>query len=271
MESRAVAVAVALLRADEEGVDMELVKSDVADERVLDRKIEDLVAERVRAAAELGLERDEAEVRAEVKRELGLGGGQGAGAGGLDKRICACGHAAARHREEEQLSGAVEWKCRPSKTYCACREVVPVVSVPDTRSFQAKTEGEGGRHALLKGFALMSRQIARDERRKQAKREGTPIGDVVPDSLTVEEITRREKEFAEGVEWLIERGCPVCSRSEQELREAGLGPAVPFPVRVDAIGQAKISYQTEKLTGFACRDCLLEMPKAFSTSAGGVA
>jgi hypothetical protein len=65
-----------------------------------------------------------------------------------DKRICLCGHAINKHLVD---SGIIT--CTPSKLYCPCKNLRPVVLVEDTRLFLRKTNGPGAEHAFTRGLA----------------------------------------------------------------------------------------------------------------------
>lgn len=66
-----------------------------------------------------------------------------------DPRICICGHAVNKHVPE---SGA----CEPTRYKCPCREIIPVITVDDTRLFLRKTTGPGAEHALIRGIAALA-------------------------------------------------------------------------------------------------------------------
>lgn len=66
-----------------------------------------------------------------------------------DPRICVCGHAVNKHVVE---SGA----CEPTRYKCPCRQVIPVLTVDDTRLFLRRTTGPGAEHALTRGIAALA-------------------------------------------------------------------------------------------------------------------
>lgn len=68
-----------------------------------------------------------------------------------DGRICICGHPVARHGSPKDLESGVV-SCHPSKIWCPCIAVRPVLEVSDTRDFLFKTTGSGVNHALGKGM-----------------------------------------------------------------------------------------------------------------------
>lgn len=65
-----------------------------------------------------------------------------------DKRICLCGHAVNKHTTE---AGVLQ--CQPTRYYCPCKNIRPVILVEDTRVFLRKTNGPGAEHALTRGMA----------------------------------------------------------------------------------------------------------------------
>lgn len=69
--------------------------------------------------------------------------------GEKDKRICACGHAMARHLSEYGIN-----QCRPSAMHCACKNSRPVLEASDIRFFLRRTEGGGPLHALGRGIGI---------------------------------------------------------------------------------------------------------------------
>ena len=66
-----------------------------------------------------------------------------------DPRICVCGHAVNKHVPE---SGA----CEPTRYKCPCRQMIPVLTVDDTRLFLRRTTGPGAEHALTRGIAALA-------------------------------------------------------------------------------------------------------------------
>lgn len=66
---------------------------------------------------------------------------------GVDRQICACGHALARHTV---VSGVVF--CKPARMECPCKRQRPVLEAEDTRMFIRKTDGAGSAHALTRGI-----------------------------------------------------------------------------------------------------------------------
>jgi hypothetical protein len=66
---------------------------------------------------------------------------------GVDRQICACGHAMSRHTV---VHGAVF--CKPARMECPCKHVRPVIETEDTRMFIRKTDGAGSAHALSRGI-----------------------------------------------------------------------------------------------------------------------
>lgn len=100
------------------------------------------------ALAMLGFSIDEVEAADETAREKGP----------RDRRVCACGHAVARHAE---TYGAIY--CKPSRMECPCKKVRPVLETGDTRAFLRKTDGLGSQHALVRGI------VAAQKRNKSVK------------------------------------------------------------------------------------------------------
>ena len=66
---------------------------------------------------------------------------------GIDRQICACGHAMARHTV---TAGATY--CKPARMECPCKRPRPVIEASDTRMFIRKTDGGGASHALSRGI-----------------------------------------------------------------------------------------------------------------------
>lgn len=65
-----------------------------------------------------------------------------------DSRICLCGHAVNKHSLD-----AGEVQCVPSRYWCPCKKLRPVIEVDDTRLFLRKTNGPNKEHALIRGIA----------------------------------------------------------------------------------------------------------------------
>lgn len=65
----------------------------------------------------------------------------------IDRSICTCGHAVARHTVS---AGAVY--CKPARMECPCKRLRPVLETSDTRMFVRKTDGGGAAHALARGI-----------------------------------------------------------------------------------------------------------------------
>ena len=70
-----------------------------------------------------------------------------------DNRICVCGHAMARHKEDE-YSGLTE--CKPSRMYCPCQTPRAVLEVEDIRVFLRQTWGPKAEHALVRGMVALA-------------------------------------------------------------------------------------------------------------------
>lgn len=68
-----------------------------------------------------------------------------------DPRICLCGHAINKHTTP---AGVIT--CQPSRMYCPCKNIRPVVEVEDTRLFLRKTTGPGVGHALVRGISALA-------------------------------------------------------------------------------------------------------------------
>jgi hypothetical protein len=104
-----------------------------------------------------------------------------------DKRICLCGHAINKHSTE---SGVIQ--CVPSRYYCPCKNIRPVVLVEDTRLFLRKTNGPGAEHALTRGLAASFSADKNVEWITEVKCdkcgvEATPAGDVQISPVAVTE------------------------------------------------------------------------------------
>jgi hypothetical protein len=93
-----------------------------------------------------------------------------------DPRICLCGHAANKHNMD---SGEVQ--CVPSRYWCPCKKLRPVVQVEDTRLFLRKTNGPNQEHALIRGIAASV--VASKE-----------------------------------VKWIVEVACDICHRTAAETK-----------------------------------------------------
>lgn len=65
-----------------------------------------------------------------------------------DPRICLCGHAVNKHNMD---TGEVQ--CVPSRYWCPCKKLRPVIQVEDTRLFLRKSNGPNQEHALIRGIA----------------------------------------------------------------------------------------------------------------------
>jgi len=68
------------------------------------------------------------------------------------KEVCVCGHGIGRH-----VAAGERWVCRPGRQMCRCTNPRSVLKVSDNRFFASKTEGEGSRHALIRGMVLASK------------------------------------------------------------------------------------------------------------------
>jgi hypothetical protein len=81
--------------------------------------------------------------------------------GPVDRRICSCGHAVARHRTPTDppvawVEGLTEgFPCKPNGMDCRCKGPNPTLLVSDPRTFLRATTGEGAGHALIKGLSTM--------------------------------------------------------------------------------------------------------------------
>lgn len=104
-----------------------------------------------------------------------------------DKRVCLCGHAVNKHSTE---AGTVQ--CVPSRYFCPCKNIRPVVEVEDTREFLRKTNGPGAEHALTRGLAALfskdkSFEWIVDVKCDKCGIEATPAGDVKISPVAVTE------------------------------------------------------------------------------------
>lgn len=72
--------------------------------------------------------------------------------------VCACGHAASSHTEVGDAH-----MCKPSRLFCHCEVLNPVLEVEDTRVFKFKTNNYGPEHALTRGL------LAHTKRQKKAR------------------------------------------------------------------------------------------------------
>ena len=70
--------------------------------------------------------------------------------GVVDKRICACGHSVSRHKRNTFITDKVAYICTPPKSKCPCKDLRPVLEVPNTKRFVMKTIGPGVAHALIR-------------------------------------------------------------------------------------------------------------------------
>ena len=138
-----------------------------------------------------------------------------------DARICSCGHPATRHAVVEVPGRGPLTRCKPGRSMCACGGLAPVLEARDTRTFLAKTDGPGPRHALMTGVEKLAAKYPDED----------------PSGL---------------VTWLVDLRCPV-----EGCQVTGLGVR-PFPL--DAKG--RVSWKAEKVTGFACREHLSQLPVA---------
>lgn len=68
-------------------------------------------------------------------------------AASVNRHVCACGHAMARHTVTHGIV-----MCKPARMECPCKKARPVLVVQDTRLFIRKTEGGGAEHALIRGI-----------------------------------------------------------------------------------------------------------------------
>jgi hypothetical protein len=93
-----------------------------------------------------------------------------------DPRICLCGHAVNKH---STASGEVQ--CVPSRYWCPCKKLRPVIQVEDTRLFLRKSNGPNQEHALIRGIAA---------------------------SVVAEK----------DVKWIIDVACDICSKTSAEAR-----------------------------------------------------
>lgn len=65
----------------------------------------------------------------------------------VNRHICACGHAMARHTISHGIV-----MCKPARMECPCKKARPVLLAQDTRMFIRKTAGGGAQHALTRGI-----------------------------------------------------------------------------------------------------------------------
>jgi hypothetical protein len=75
-----------------------------------------------------------------------------------DPRVCLCGHAINKHTTP---AGVIT--CQPSRMYCPCKNIRPVIEVEDTRLFLRKTTGPGVEHALVRGISALA-QVGKEAR-----------------------------------------------------------------------------------------------------------
>lgn len=67
--------------------------------------------------------------------------------------ICICGHPYNSHTEVGDLHS-----CKPSRLFCHCQYLIPVLRVQDTRDFKFKTNTYGPQHALIRGLLAHTRK-----------------------------------------------------------------------------------------------------------------
>jgi hypothetical protein len=138
-------------------------------------------------------------------------------AGGVDRRICICGHAMDRHKNGQNvpilrsIDPSGYFQCKPNVMECNCKNCIPIISVSDTRWFLKKTEGSGELHALTRGILALS------------KIEGHYI------------------------EWLIEPQCRLCGVVGGEHQIA--------PTLFTKEGIIKHSSESDGYDDFSCRKC----------------
>jgi len=118
-----------------------------------------------------------------------------------DSRICACGHAIARHTV---TNGAVY--CKPARMECPCKNCRPVLEAQDIRKFMRKTTGSGPFHALTLGIMSHVKNGLSIRWLEQPKcdRCGAETNDVVPVPVTQSGSARS---IATGYDALL---CPTC-------------------------------------------------------------
>jgi hypothetical protein len=64
--------------------------------------------------------------------------------------VCLCGHPVSSHTPDpEDESKTV---CKPTRMWCHCTSLNPVLKVQDTRKFYRKTNSYGVEHALIRGI-----------------------------------------------------------------------------------------------------------------------
>ena len=66
-----------------------------------------------------------------------------------DRRVCACGHAMARHEFNPSIGLD---KCSALRYDCKCRKPNAVLDTNDVRPFRFRTEGSGIQHAISRGI-----------------------------------------------------------------------------------------------------------------------
>jgi hypothetical protein len=70
--------------------------------------------------------------------------------GGRDRRICICGHSINYH---SFIAARGFYTCNAQKNSCKCRNPRPVLETSNARTFNRKTQGSAGLHALTQGIA----------------------------------------------------------------------------------------------------------------------
>lgn len=142
-------------------------------------------------------------------------------AGGVDRRICICGHAMDRHKNGQDvpilrsIDPSARFQCKPNVMECDCKNCIPVISVSDTRWFLKKTEGSGELHAFTRGI------------------------------LAISKIT------GHFIEWLIEPQCRLCGAKGDEHLLA--------PTLFTKEGAIKRSSQSDGYDDFSCHKCRISL------------
>tara|TARA_R110000782_G_scaffold112223_2_gene202127 strand:- start:719 stop:1186 length:468 start_codon:yes stop_codon:yes gene_type:complete len=103
-----------------------------------------------------------------------------------DPRICSCGHPVKFHTVT-----AYGTSCKPGRLLCPCTGVFAVITVPDTRYFMRKSDGNGKLHALTLGIHSAIKAN--------------------PDSI-------------DKFEWIIDNACGKCGNEEVQLHPTNLTP-----------------------------------------------
>lgn len=93
-----------------------------------------------------------------------------------NRNICICGHAVSRHSFDKWQNKTF---CKPGQLSCPCVQPRAVLDVPNTRYFMRKSQGNGAKHALVRGVAASIEVLGQEE-------------------------------FEEKRTWLVEPKCDIC-------------------------------------------------------------